>query len=471
MKTLSIALRNLLRNARRSLATMLGIAIGATAILLFGGYKSNINYSMQTAYVRTGGHLQIQQRDYYMYGSGNPTAYGILNYERIIAELRADAELRHMISMVTPTLQFNGIAGNYSAGVSRTIIGNGIVAADQVKLRLWNPYELHLDTPELRLAKSAGDAAMVGLGLARVLHLCEALHLTDCPQQERPAAAPDGRNIPSDVAALSLLEADARPNTSGATQAAEPARRIELLTSNPRGAPNVVSLNVINAESQGFKEFDEIYVVLHLQQAQKLVYGAQRPKVTSIIIQLRDSQMTGSAKARIESKLSRLLQDETLVVRDYAFLNPFYVQSTQMFDTIFGFMFILIGGIVMFTVSNTMNTTVVERTVEIGTLRAIGLRRSGIRLMFVLEGALLGLAGAIFGLIVALGTAVVINHLDLHWLPPGSASPVPLELSVWGETAMIVGTTCGLILMATISAWWPAYRAARLNVVDALRHV
>lgn len=470
MKTLSIALRNLLRNARRSIATMLGIAIGAIAILLFGGYKSNINYSMQTAYVRVGGHLQIQQRDYFLYGSGNPSAYGILNYEQIIAAIQGDPELKKMVSMVTPTLQFNGIAGNYSAGVSRTIIGNGIVASDQVKLRQWNPYELHLDTPELRLANSASDAGMVGLGLARVLHLCEALKISDCPQQERVADA-GGQSIPADVAALSSLESASRPSPSGAAQDADPARKIELLTSNPRGAPNVVSLNVVHAESQGFKEFDEIYVVLHLKQAQKLVYGAQRPKVTSIIVQLRDTQLTEVAKARIESKLARYLQDESLVIRDYAFLNPFYVQSTQMFDTIFGFMFVLIGGIVMFTVSNTMNTTVVERTIEIGTLRAIGLRRSGIRLMFVLEGALLGLSGALAGLVLALGTAAIINRLDLHWLPPGSASPVPLELSVWGETSMIVGTTCGLILMATLSAWWPAYRAARLNVVEALRHV
>ena len=470
MKTLSIALRNLLRNARRSIATMLGIAIGAIAILLFGGYKSNINYSMQTAYVRVGGHLQIQQRDYFLYGSGNPSAYGILNYEQIIAAIQADPELKKMISMVTPTLQFNGIAGNYSAGVSRTIIGNGIVAADQVKLRLWNPYALHLDTPELRLANSASDAGMVGLGLARVLHLCEALKISDCPQQERLVES-SGTSIPADIAALSSLESDSRPAASGSIRDADAARKIELLTSNPRGAPNVVSLNIIHAESQGFKEFDEIYVVLHLQQAQKLVYGAQRPKVTSIIVQLRDSDLTAAAKSRIETKLARYLQDESLVIRDYAFLNPFYVQSTQMFDTIFGFMFVLIGGIVMFTVSNTMNTTVVERTIEIGTLRAIGLRRSGIRLMFVLEGALLGLSGALAGLLLALGMAYLINHLDLHWLPPGSASPVPLELSVWGETTMIVGTTLGLIVMATLSAWWPAYRAARLNVVEALRHV
>ena len=56
----------------------------------------------------------------------------------------------------------------------------------------------------------------------------------------------------------------------------------------------------------------------------------------------------------------------------------------------------------LFTVSNTMNTAVVERTVEIGTLRAIGLRRAGIRRLFVTEGALLGLCGAVLGVVVAL---------------------------------------------------------------------
>jgi putative ABC transport system permease protein len=142
-----------------------------------------------------------------------------------------------------------------------------------------------------------------------------------------------------------------------------------------------------------------------------------------------------------------------------------------MFDTIFGFVFLLIGGIVLFTVSNTMNTTVVERTVEIGTLRAIGLRRSGILRLFVLEGALLGLVGAIMGVLLALTLAAIINFLALPWLPPASVAPMPFTVAVWGENSMIAGTTVGLIVIATLSAWWPAYRAARLDVVEALRHV
>src|SRR5450830_1097086 len=130
MMTLSLAVRNLLRNRRRSLATLLAMAIGSTSILLFGGYSTNINYTMHTEYVQNGGHLQIQHRDFYLYGSGNPTAYGITDYIKILAAVQNDEVLRNMILVATPTLQFGGIAGNYAASVSRTIIGNGFVAED-----------------------------------------------------------------------------------------------------------------------------------------------------------------------------------------------------------------------------------------------------------------------------------------------------------------------------------------------------
>jgi putative ABC transport system permease protein len=118
-----------------------------------------------------------------------------------------------------------------------------------------------------------------------------------------------------------------------------------------------------------------------------------------------------------------------------------------------------------------MNAAVVERTVEIGTLRAVGLRRSGIRNLFVSEALLLGTLGAVLGILAALGFAYMINHSGLTWTPPGRIDPIPLHLRVWGETPMLMGTAIGLMLVAVLSAWWPARRAAGLRVVEALRHV
>ena len=465
MMTLNLALRNLLRNRRRSLATLLAMAIGSTSILLFGGYSTNINYTMHTAYVRNGGHLQIQHRDFYLYGSGNPTAYGIADYTRILAAIQNDEVLRNMVVVVTPTLQFGGIAGNYAVGVSRTIIGNGLVAEDVNRMRRWNAFGLRISSPVFALEGEAADAAIVGTGVARVLQLCDALKISRCPKPEKEQKS-DGAPLPADLAQLSLQE-----TSVGSGAAAASPRRIEVLAGNARGTPNVTSLEIIRAEDQGFKELDEIYLMLHLAQTQRLIYGKSPPKVTSIILQLRQSDQIPAALVRLVPILATFSASQPLAVLDFRTLNPFFVQTVRLFDTIFGFIFALIGAIVLFTVSNTMNTAVVERTVEIGTLRAIGLRRAGIRRLFVTEGALLGLCGAVLGVVLALLLSIIVNQLDLTWSAPGTVEPLPLMLRVWGETGMIFGTTFGLICIAVLSAWWPAYRAAQLDVVDALHHV
>ncbi|MFX8354967.1 FtsX-like permease family protein, partial [Acinetobacter baumannii] len=68
-----------------------------------------------------------------------------------------------------------------------------------------------------------------------------------------------------------------------------------------------------------------------------------------------------------------------------------------MFGTIFGFIAVIMGVIVLFTIANTMSMSVMERINEIGTLRALGQRRSGVRRQFLAEGFLLGLFGATLG--------------------------------------------------------------------------
>ena len=464
MMTFNLALRNLLRNRRRSIATLLAMAIGSSSILLFGGYSTNINYTMHTEYVQTGGHLQIQHRDFYLYGSGNPTAYGIADFTKIMETILKDEVLKDMVLVVTPTLQFGGIGGNYAASVSRTIVGNGFIAEDINRMRKWNDFDLRSSSPPFALEGAPADAAIVGMGVARVLQLCDTLKIANCPKPEKEPVS-DGKAVPDDIAQLSASETPA-----GGAAGQQPGR-IEVLAGNSRGTPNVASLLVIKAEEQGFKEFDEVAVMMHLAQTQQLIYGKSAPKVTSIIIQLKHSSQMPVATSRLTPILATFAKSQPLAVLDFQSLNPFYVQTIQLFDTIFGFIFILIGAIVLFTVSNTMNTAVVERTVEIGTLRAIGLRRAGIRNLFVTEGALLGLAGGVFGVVLALVLSAAANAMGFTWTPPGSAQPLPLTLTVWGENRMILGTTVVLVCIAVLSAWWPSARAAKLNVVEALRHV
>ncbi len=467
MKTVALALRNLERNRRRSLATLLAMVVGGVSILLFGGYVQNIVYGMQTDFVRHGGHLQLQHRDYFLFGSADPTAYGIADYGRVIDLVKSDPVLGPMLTVVTPSLEFGGIGGNFSAGVSRTVFASGVVVDDRNALQRWNDYGFPGKPSVLSLTGSSADSAVIGTGVARVLRLCDALRITDCPQPSAPKA-PTGAPIPQDVALLAGGEA-AVDDTANRERSG-PAR-IELLAATTGGAPNVTRLKVIQAEAQGVKEIDDMYIELHLPQAQRLLYGSLQPEVTAISLQLQHTAQIPLAMARLRQLMTTVLRGYPLAVYDFKTLNPYYGQTIGLFNAIFGFIAILIGAIVLFTVGNTMNAAVVERTVEIGTLRAIGLRRGGIRMLFVTEAVLLGAFGALLGVLTALALAALINHGGLTWTPPGRVDPIRLNVRVWGETRMLVGTAIGLMLVAVFSAWWPARRAAKLQVVEALRHV
>jgi putative ABC transport system permease protein len=464
VRTLSIALRNLLRNRRRSVMTLVAMVIGLTAVLLFGGYIRNITYGLQTDFVQRSGHLQIQHKDYFLYGSGNPAAYGIADYRQVIALLQQDQELAPMLAVVTPTLQLGGIAGNFSAGVSRTIFANGMVVEDQNRMREWNDYHFPARPHTMTLTGTASDTAVIGTGVARVLQLCAALAVPDCTPKET-AAAKSGAALPADIADLAATQpGGARPGESQ-----QP--RIEILAATAHGAPNVAGVNVMKAEYQGVKELDDVYVGLHLAQAQQLIFGAEPPQVTAIVVQLKHTAQMAAARARIAEILASAHTDEVLEIQDFQTLNPFYGQSLGLLGAIFGFMAVLIGAIVLFTVSNTMGMAVVERTAEIGTLRAMGQRRSGIRAMFIGEGVMLGVIGVVLGIACALLVAWAINHMGLTWTPPGRVQPVPLSLRIFGENRLLAGSAVMLILVAAVSAYWPAGRAARMNIVDALRHV
>ncbi|MBI1892390.1 MAG: ABC transporter permease [Burkholderiales bacterium] len=465
MKTFSLALRNLLRNRRRSLTTLSAMVIGLVAILVFGGYKSNISYGSLTGFVQGTGHLQIQHKDYFLEGGDNPSAYGIADYERIIATVKRDPVLAPMLEVVTPTLQLGGIAGNFAAGTSRSVIASGVVAEEFNRMLSWNEYGVVSYAQPLAIAGKNQDTVVIGTGVARKLKLCSVLAVENCDQAQGKSAATNesAQQVPQDIAALSSLEQANLPRQNDT--------RIEMLAATARGAPNVASLNVVKAKNMGIKALDDAYLAMHLAQAQRLVYGREKPQVTAVAIQLKRTAQMPAAKLRLSELLATEFKNEPLTVLDFKTLNPMYMQTMQFMDSMFGFIATLIGVIVLFTIGNTMSTAVVERTVEIGTLRAIGLRRSGIRRLFLCEGVVLGVLGAIVGVIAASIIAYLINRSGLTWTPPGYSYAYLILIRIWQDMNLLIGSVIGLFAVAVISSWWPANRASKMMIVDALRHV
>jgi putative ABC transport system permease protein len=112
---------------------------------------------------------------------------------------------------------------------------------------------------------------------------------------------------------------------------------------------------------------------------------------------------------------------------------------------------LIVGGIV---VMNIMLVTVTERTVEIGTRKAVGAKRSDILLQFLIESALLASAGGVIGILLAYFISLIIAN----------TTPVPMNITL-GYILMALLTSGGI---GMISGIYPAHKASKLNPIVAL---
>jgi len=443
-----IAFRNILRNGRRSLMTASAIAVGAMALLLFGEYMEFIVRGVETSTVARSGHLAVFQKGYSDFGAGNPASYSISGYRDVIRLIENDPVLKPLVRVVTPTVSMYGIAGNSAVDASKTFYGVGVVPSDRERMMQWDDYSVYKSSPAIacgfHYGLKNGDMthSIVGVGVARMLSLDVPTIVAGCPTAKEAAAlARTGRKMP----------------------------RINLLAGTTEGAPNIVSLLVREARTQGFKELDDMYVGMNIGVAQQLLYGGGEHKAVSIVVQLQHTADLAKARARLEELFVRNRLD--LELRDFTQIEPRYNQIVGLFEAIFAFIAVIMVVIVLFTVVNTMSMSVMERINEIGTARAIGVRRRTIRRQFVLEGCLLGLIGATAGFVLGAAVAWWFNRAGFRWQPPGAATSVPLLLLTVGVWRLRLAIWLGLVVTPMFAALVPANRAARMKVVDALRHV
>ena len=458
-----IAFRSIFRNTRRSVMTVLTIVIGAAAMLIFGAYAQYDLYLLQTGAVQRTGHLQVYRNGFFDFGNGDPGAWGMDDYGAVLRLLKDDPVLAPMIAVITPAQFLTGIAENPANGKSMTYFATGFVPADLARMKRWDEYDTQAGGDSTALSGADPTLAVIGFGFARTLGMCESLHVSGCPKPPRNAAAHSG-----DVSALPPQDFSALADgLSGAPQTGPP--EVNLLAATAGGAPNIVSVRIPRIEVQGAREMDDNYVQLNLAEAQQLVYGRGERKISAIMLQLHRSKDTQAAVARVRALIAAHHLD--LETHDYNEINSYVGQSAAFFVAVFSFIALIIGVVVLFTISNAMSMSVVERTDEIGTTRALGVRRSRIRRQFLAEGALLGVIGATLGVLAAFAVTGLVNRSGLTWIPPGDAHPIPLKLYLLDATGMLLTVWIILVAVATLAALLPANRAARPPIVDALRHV
>jgi len=187
--------------------------------------------------------------------------------------------------------------------------------------------------------------------------------------------------------------------------------------------------------------------------------------IDRVIVELDRIAATDAAAARIEAGLADA--ELPLEVRTWEELSPIYQQLSSYFDLLFGFLTLAISVLVFFIILQVLTLAFLERTREIGTLRALGTTRGEVFRLFFSESAWLAVLGSLIGILAGILLSLGFNALGIEWLPPGTVEPSVLGTRIGPLTVLLPFLVS---LVATLlSALYPALQAARLRVVDALR--
>ncbi len=182
-------------------------------------------------------------------------------------------------------------------------------------------------------------------------------------------------------------------------------------------------------------------------------------KYNYLIVRVDSIENVEKVKESIEKRLNR--REEKILVRDLRRLMKTFEEAfakISVFLLGIGAISLVVAGV---SILNVMTMSVVERTKEIGIMRAIGTSRIGVMCMFLYESLLLGLAGSAIGGVLSFGGGFLILSF---WMQKTSYLLAPSSI-----LCIIFGISFG-IATSVLSGLYPAWRASMLNPIDALKY-
>ena len=413
ISTLKLAARNLLRYRRRTLLTALLITLGVMALLLFvaaaGSFKQTMVGSITDSML---GHLQIHRK----------------GYTQSIDNLPLNLSLQpNAVGKIESALKADPDVAAYSLRVKLGAMFSNFTENTSIRLNGVDPAAEDAALPALRQRINDGDKNGALVEPGKVL-------------------------IPT------LLARGMKVKVGDS---------IVLVVTNASGSVNGKTFTVggILDPITGPGGRDGY---IHINDARELL-RMDKPEVMEIAVRLKSIDKLDAVQKRLNAKLDEIQNKEGKPATElhlWSDLSPF-ANIVRMIDLMTLFIRIMLIAIVLVSVMNVMLMAVYERIREIGTLAAIGTQPGKLMAIFLSEGLLLGLAGAVVG--IGLSYAVVaylnINPLVFNFGREQITLHPMLKLI---EVAGVLGLA---VLVSALASLQPAWRAARMDPIQALRHV
>jgi len=411
-----IALRNLLRYKRRTLLTSFLIILGVVMVVVFSGIsKSFKDMMVGTITDSMLGHLQIHKKGY-VSSIDNLPLHLNLNEVQINTLKNILEDKKNVIEAYTFRIKFSSMLSNYEQTTN-------------IRLTAVNPEMEIIVSPALvdRINDFVGDPnSFVKQGELII-----------------PENLANGLKLKIGQEAV-------------------------LVANNKDGSVNGMSFSIAGIMS-GLTGPSGRDGYIHIDDAKDLlrIYGNE---ISEIAIRLKDGDNLRTVNRMLTQNLKSITNKKDKPIFElhtWAQLSPFSTIATIV-DLLIYIVKIILISIVLISILNVMMMSVFERVSEIGTISAIGTLPSKILWLFVTEGLLLGFISAIVGSIISVLSLYLINVAEFHF-SFGRMKDILLTTSI--STGELISVSIIVIIISIVSSFQPAYKASKMEPVDALRHV